>query len=127
MNHRRDLFVPSISLDRSSGVPLHRQIYGEIARGIGSNEIYAGARLPSTRALAKMMGVSRNTVLTAYDELAADDLIRGEQGSGMRVNSQSPPHSAVSFRFNDLVRAAHYPLRVLAILDPDGNSLYLNL
>ena len=46
----------------------------------------AGARLLSTRALARTLGVSRNTVLNAYDALAADALLAARRGSGTRVS-----------------------------------------
>ncbi len=42
----------------------------------------AGVRLPSTRALAQRLGVSRNTVLSAYDELAAEGRLAARVGSG---------------------------------------------
>jgi DNA-binding GntR family transcriptional regulator len=71
------------------------------------------------------LGVSRNTVVAAYEDLAADDLIRGERGSGMRVNGSSHRVTSSSW-LRDVVRTAKYPERVLSIADPDGNSLYLN-
>jgi DNA-binding GntR family transcriptional regulator len=40
--------------------------------------------------MAGLLGVSRNTVLAAYDDLAADDLVRGRQGAGMRVTASAP-------------------------------------
>ncbi|HSU58932.1 MAG TPA: GntR family transcriptional regulator [Bryobacteraceae bacterium] len=83
------------------------------------------ALLPASRTLAGMLGISRNTVVAAYDDLAADDLIRGERGSGMRVNG-TPHHVASSSWLTDIVRAAQYPQRVLSITDADGNPLYLN-
>ena len=120
---RRDFFVPSITLDKASDVPLHRQIYSQIAQSIRSGAIQNQARLPSTRVMAQLLGVSRNTVLAAYDSLAADDLIRGERGAGMLVNGAA--RGLNPFAMRNVLRAARYPERVLAFTDPDGNALYI--
>src|SRR4051812_35734585 len=88
---RRNLAIPCIVLDRQARHPLYDQISVQIAEAIRSGEIGKGARLPSTRLLARLLHVSRNTVLTAYEELAAMGLIFGEAGSGMRVNATVQP------------------------------------
>jgi DNA-binding transcriptional regulator YhcF (GntR family) len=117
----RQLFLPSIQLDRGASIPLHRQISTQIARAFrgGGGE---GARLPSSRMLARLLGVSRNTVLTAYDELAADGLIRGRRGAATIVAARSTGLPDVL----RLLRDAQYPSRTLTIADPDGAELYLN-
>ena len=120
---RRDLFVPAIALDRTSSVPLHRQIHQQVAQAIRSGAIEHDTRLPATRVLAQVLGVSRNTVLAAYDALAADDLIRGAHGAGMLVNGIA--RRLNPFAMRTLLRAAAYPERILAFTDPDGNPLYL--
>ena len=121
MRRTRQLFLPSIEIDRDASIPLHRQISTQIARAFrdGADE---GTRLPSSRMLAKLLGVSRNTVLTAYDELAADGLIRGRRGAAMIVGRRSAGLPDVL----RLLRDAQYPSRTLTIIDPDGAELYLN-
>ena len=52
--------------------PLSEQIYRALRRAILAGELRAGARLPATRTLAQDLGVSRNTVLLAYDHLSAE-------------------------------------------------------
>jgi DNA-binding GntR family transcriptional regulator len=126
LGRRRELSVPSIVLDRISRVPLHRQIHRQIAECIRGGAIHDQARLPSTRLLARLLGVSRNTVLAAYDDLAADGLIRGETGAGMRVNGTVPSRSGMFFGLGQVIRSANYPARVLEIADPDENPIYLN-
>jgi len=117
--------LPPIVLDRASGVPLSRQIYQEIAQAIRSGAARHYDRLPSTRVLAKLLRVSRNTVLAAYDDLVADDLIRGQIGAGMRVKAGIPTPGVTLFGLHHVIHAAHYPAKVLALADPDGNPLYI--
>jgi len=77
VKRRLELFVPPISLDRASKVPLHRQIHLQIAQAIRSGSIQYEARLPSTRMMAGLLGVSRNTVLAAVRECRG-----GRSGAG---------------------------------------------
>jgi GntR family transcriptional regulator/MocR family aminotransferase len=123
---RRDFVVPPIVLDTGSHVPLSGQIRQQIASAIRSGAIRRGARLPSTRWMARLLRVSRNTVFTAYGELVADDLIRGERGAGMRVVAAAPCSGTAGFGLRQVVREAHYPARVFPLMDPDGNPLYFN-
>jgi DNA-binding transcriptional regulator YhcF (GntR family) len=126
LSRRPKLFVPSIVLDKASDTPLHRQIYGQIAQAIRSGSIPGGVRLPSSRVLAQLLGVSRNTVLAAFDDLAADDLLRGEQGAGMHVNGGAAVPEVTWFGLKQAIRASGYPARVVSLSDPDGNPIHLN-
>jgi DNA-binding transcriptional regulator YhcF (GntR family) len=123
VSRRLQLFVPPIVLDRASQVPLHRQIHDQIAQAIRASAVDYEARLPSTRTMATLLGVSRNTVLSAYENLVADDLARGERGSGMRINTR---RKKTLHGLRQVIRAAGYPVRVLALADPDGNPLTIN-
>ena len=130
MSQRPELFVPPIVLDKRSSVSLQRQIHRQIAQAIRGDAVHYEARLPSTRVMARLLRVSRNTVFAAYEDLAADDLIRGARGSGMRIASVTPDRSASGAEMTMLglqraIRAASYPARILALADPDGNSLYI--
>ena len=84
------LTLASIPLDRSSARPLHRQLYDRLREGILSGQLRPGFRLPPTRTLADELGVSRNTVLTAFDELLAEGCIEGKVGSGTYVSPGLP-------------------------------------
>ena len=125
VSRRGKVFVPPIALDKASEVPMSRQIYGQIARSIRAGHIPSGARLPSSRAMARLLGVSRNTVLAAFDDLAADDLLRGQRGAGMRVENGAPAPEVTWFGLKQVIRAAGYPARVVELADPDGNPIYL--
>jgi GntR family transcriptional regulator/MocR family aminotransferase len=57
---------------QASGGPLYRRIYLSLKDSIRAGRIAPATRLPSTRALAEDLGVSRNTVLLAYEQLAAE-------------------------------------------------------
>ncbi|HEY6353522.1 MAG TPA: PLP-dependent aminotransferase family protein, partial [Burkholderiaceae bacterium] len=57
---------------RRSSAPLHRQIYEALKAGIREGKYRPGTRLPSTRALCADLGVSRNTVMSAYEQLLAE-------------------------------------------------------
>ena len=119
--------LPEISLDRRSTVPLYRQFYQVIERAIRSGRLTGGARLPSTRMMARLLGVSRNTVLNAYEELVADDLITGRVGSGTQVRDVVPvvPRPFV-VDWRSWRRESYFPGRTVTFTDTDGNVLYLN-
>lgn len=71
--------------NKSSPVPLHKQITDFIKEKISNGEWTIGYKLPPQRTLAKALGVNRSTVVTAFDELIAEGLIEGKSGSGTRV------------------------------------------
>src|SRR5215471_791805 len=74
-----------IALDRSSGLPLYRQICQQLREAILSGELSEGTRLPTERALASELGINRTTVMNAYNELASEGLIEGHVGRGTLV------------------------------------------
>jgi GntR family transcriptional regulator/MocR family aminotransferase len=79
-----------VPLDHGSGVPLHRQIYDGCRRAILEGLLRPGQRVPSTRALAAELGVSRQPVLTAYDQLLHEGYLEGRTGSGTFVAAGLP-------------------------------------
>src|SRR5437764_13939441 len=74
-----------ISLERTSGLPLYRQICQRLLEAILSGELAEGIRLPTERALASELGINRTTVMNAYNELASEGLIEGHVGRGTIV------------------------------------------
>lgn len=67
----------------------------EIHQRIAGRQLITGARLPSIRALAGYMSVSKSTVVEAYDRLAAEGTIFARRGSGFYVSAPVPPLSLV--------------------------------
>jgi GntR family transcriptional regulator/MocR family aminotransferase len=76
---KRELFHPA------PGIPLYQALYAHLRAAILSGELQGGMKLPSTRALAEELIVSRNTVLNAYRQLLAEGYLEGREGSGTFV------------------------------------------
>ncbi|WP_417768174.1 PLP-dependent aminotransferase family protein [Stappia sp.] len=74
-----------LSLDRDLPVPLPEQVYRGLRGAIGEGRFSTGTRLPSSRALATSLGISRNTVNAAYELLAAEGVVSVRPGSAPRV------------------------------------------
>ncbi|HVR50075.1 MAG TPA: PLP-dependent aminotransferase family protein [Pseudorhodoferax sp.] len=78
-------------LDRDNAtVPLNRQIYDVMRQAILHGDWAAGVRLPSSRQLADDVGLARNTVLHAYQQLLAEGYISTRSGSGTFVSDTLP-------------------------------------
>ncbi len=86
-----DLLIP---LDAASAQPLYRQVYEGVRSAILSGRLPGGCRIPSSRQLADHLGVSRSTVLVAFDQLAAEGYVEGAVGSGSYVARAIPRHIA---------------------------------
>ena len=113
-------FRGQLSIDRGGDDSLTLQIVRQLQDAIEDRRLDPGTALPSSRALARALQVSRNTVLTAYDELKARGLIRGRRGAGMYPVPVSLPRGLDVRR---VMRDAHYPSRTMALHDPDGNPI----
>jgi GntR family transcriptional regulator/MocR family aminotransferase len=79
-----------LPLDRASPTPIHRQIYDGLRRAILGGRLRPGQRVPSTRALALELEVSRLPVLSAYDQLLHEGYLVGRTGSGTFVSDALP-------------------------------------
>jgi GntR family transcriptional regulator/MocR family aminotransferase len=79
-----------VSLDRGSDVPLAVQLADALRDSAAIGHLRGGDRLPSTRALAERLGVSRTVTSAAYEQLHAEGWIAGRHGSGTYVTT-SPP------------------------------------
>jgi len=82
--------VVHVAVEPESGVPLYRQVYEALRQAILSDRLSRGARLPSSRALARDLGVARNTVLQAYEQLRSEGYLIGRRGGGTRAREVIP-------------------------------------
>ncbi|MFO1061213.1 MAG: PLP-dependent aminotransferase family protein [Dongiaceae bacterium] len=80
-----------LAVDRTSREPLHRQLYVAIRELIRAGRLSAGHGLPATRSLADELGIGRNTVIAAYDQLLAEGYLEARPGSGTRVAALPRP------------------------------------
>jgi GntR family transcriptional regulator / MocR family aminotransferase len=88
-----------LRLDRASGQPLRSQLEAGLRESIRTGRLAAGERLPSSRELARELGVSRGLVQECYAQLLAEGYLISRTGSATRVapGAQSaaarPPHA----------------------------------
>jgi GntR family transcriptional regulator/MocR family aminotransferase len=75
----------TFALDEENGLSRQQQIREHLIRAIASGTLEPGSRVPSSRSLAKRIGVARNTVILAYQQLAADGYLVGRERSGLFV------------------------------------------
>ncbi len=97
----------AIALDNRSPAPFHRQLYEELRQSILSGRLTPGSRVPSTRALARSLGVSRSTVTQSYEQLIGEGYLQTVVGSGTKVCAQLP---------DDLLRTA--PVKTIKAQSP---------
>lgn len=86
----RPALFTSLPLDPRSAAPLYRQLYDGVRDAILRGHLLGGTRLPSTRALADDLSLSRNTVALAYQLLLAEGYVEGRIGSGTFVSPAIP-------------------------------------
>jgi len=98
-----------------AAIPLFEQVYDALRARIVSGQLAAGNRLPPSRKLAEDLGVSRTTVVTAYDQLIAEGFARGRPGSGVYVSEtgevELEPSSGEPDQVGPDPAASPYPLK----------------
>ncbi|WP_309570933.1 aminotransferase class I/II-fold pyridoxal phosphate-dependent enzyme, partial [Deinococcus sp.] len=75
--------------------PLHARLSTALRGAITSGHLAPGERLPAERPLAALLGVSRSTVVGAFDDLAAGGWVTRRVGSGTHVSATAPRGSPV--------------------------------
>jgi GntR family transcriptional regulator/MocR family aminotransferase len=80
-----------VELDRGGKRTLRQQLVEQMRAAIRDQRLPPGARLPATRLLAMQLGVSRNVVIAAFEELASEGYLEGRTGSGTYVARELPP------------------------------------
>jgi GntR family transcriptional regulator / MocR family aminotransferase len=144
-----ELILP---LDRERPEPLRSQLESGLREAIRSGRLRAGERLPSSRELARQLGVSRGLVQECFDQLRAEGYLNARAGSATRVTAigtrtapapATPPAARprmsvdfmagvpdlASFPRNDWVWAQReacrtMPTAVLGYGDPRGSAIF---
>ncbi len=87
---RADKGVRLVSLLGSEPGTLQTQLFRRLRQLIVSGTLRPGTRLPSSRSMARDLGLSRNTVVIALDQLVADGWAEARKGSGTFVSTTAP-------------------------------------
>jgi GntR family transcriptional regulator / MocR family aminotransferase len=89
----------AFEVDRAADAPVFRQIYLQLRSAILSGTLRPATKLPSTRELAVQLGVSRSTVVAAFEQLLAEGYASGKKGAGTFIASDLPePFAAIHGR-----------------------------
>ena len=83
-----------VRLERGSRVALRLQLERELRGAIHTGRLSAGATLPSTRALAADLDLSRGVVVEAYEQLLAEGYLTAQHGSATRVAARQTADTA---------------------------------
>ena len=106
----------------NGSTPLYEQLCQSLRESIASGRLAPGSRLPSSRALARELCVSRNTVVNAYEQLALEGFVIATKGSVTRVRGARPTTSDE----RTFLQQAGYPADAIDFSDEDGNALYVH-
>src|SRR6266704_2158249 len=80
-----------LTLDRTAGQGLRSQLEDGLRDAIRTGRLHVGERLPSSRELARELGVSRGLVQECYEQLQAEGYLVSQVGSATRVASSAYP------------------------------------
>ncbi len=120
----------NIALERESEIPLYRQLITQIRAQINGGDLPAGTRLPASRALATELGLSRISVVNAYNELRAAGYLSAHAGRGTFVarerdapeaRQQLPPAPATRQRASS-IREMMRLARKKSLIDFSGGA-----
>jgi GntR family transcriptional regulator/MocR family aminotransferase len=91
----RHQFDLPVVVERHADLPLSVQVGRQLREAMNDGRVRAGERLPSSRALASALGVSRTVVTAAYEQLYAEGWLEGRHGSGTYVADIAANETAV--------------------------------
>ncbi|QJY44484.1 PLP-dependent aminotransferase family protein [Pseudonocardia broussonetiae] len=103
--------------------PAYKALYEQLRSSILTGQLGAGTRLPPSRTLAVETGLSRNTVLAAFEQLQAEGYITGRQGSGTYVAHLLPEQLLTSGSVSARAGAAPPSVSTTAKLSARGERL----
>ncbi len=86
---RSDLLI---AIDPDDARSLQEQVRRGIVRAVASGDLPKGSKAPSSRTLAAKLGIARNTVLLAYQQLVAEGFLVSRERSGLFIAPDMAPH-----------------------------------
>jgi GntR family transcriptional regulator len=86
------------TIQAESDIPASTQLYNQILFAIASRQFPPGHRLPSTRQLAMLTGLHRNTISKVYRQLEDAGVVDAQAGSGIYVRDQASEGAARTSR-----------------------------
>ena len=104
---------PLLVIDRDGAQPIGVQLVEGLRRGILTGALRPGDPVPSTRALASELGVSRSAVVAAYEQLAGEGYLEMRQGAATRVAAIEHERAA----------AATSPVAPTGLSSPAGRAI----
>jgi GntR family transcriptional regulator/MocR family aminotransferase len=127
----------ALKLNNTSDIPLHRQLYNELRQAILSGRLQCTQRMPSSRALAKALAISRTTVLLSYEQLISEGYLRTVPASGTFVACdlpdqllQSPVSQPVASTPQPLIELSSYGATLATVESPvlseSGSVIHFN-
>jgi len=114
MTKRPATSVPLIGVDRKSAEPLHRQVYESYRGAVLAGRLRPGQMVPSTRALALELQISRMPVLTAYAQLLAEGYFETRAGIGTVISEGLPVQRLASRTIQPSAPSADVGPRIVA-------------
>jgi len=106
--------VLTYELKKAPGVPLYEALYRCLRQSILSGELAPGDKLPSKRALAAHLEISKITVETAYSQLLAEGYIRSHEKVGYFVEKVAHPQQLPHTQFSEKEQTESWPLDLTA-------------
>jgi GntR family transcriptional regulator len=112
--------TPTVSIDPDSPVPPYEQLRRQFAVLVRSGALTAGDQLPTVRQLARDLGISKNTVVRAFQELERNGVVvaAGRRGTVVVEPTDLPPR-----RDATIDRAAHRFMADVHHLEPTLDEL----
>ncbi|WP_299734276.1 PLP-dependent aminotransferase family protein [uncultured Endozoicomonas sp.] len=105
------------SVPERNGSSLSQQLFFALRQKILARQLSTGSRLPASRVLASDLGISRNTVNSAYEQLRAEGYVTSREGSGFFISAQLPradlaPEAVSGKRLNQWPELSEYGSRL---------------
>lgn len=115
----------NLRIDRNSATPIFLQIVEALEQRLAAGEIQDGAKLPPSRDLAHELGVNRNTVVNAYQELVARGRASAHTGRGtfLRAPAGSGRRTGAPLRWHETLARVAAPHALGDALDLHGAAV----